>query len=154
MKRNPNCACSVCSKPLYRRPLHIKVGSVYCSSTCTGIAQRKTKTCKICNREYFGFKRTCSRACANTARAGILYTKEGKFNKAYQGRLLKEKVATAQGGVCERCGESNYAILQVHHKQERHLGGNDDLSNLELLCPNCHTTHHLGFSTFHNLKQK
>lgn len=150
MRRNPNCQCKVCCKPIYRRPIHIKTGPVYCSRTCTGTAQRKTKTCKICNKEYFGLKRTCSRACANTARAGILYTREGKFDKAYQGSLLKEKVATACGGICERCSESNYAILQVHHKKERHLGGSDDLTNLELLCPNCHATHHLGISTFHN----
>lgn len=150
MRRNPNCECSVCSKPIYRRPIHIKMGTVYCSRTCTGIAQRKTKTCKICNETYFGFKRTCSRACANKARAGISYTKESKFDKAYQGRLLKEKVATARGGICESCKETNYSILQVHHKKERYLGGSNALYNLELLCPNCHATHHLGISSFHN----
>lgn len=154
MKRIPNCQCKICSTPIYRRPVHINSGAVYCSRKCTGIAQRNAKTCKICNAEFFGLKKTCSRACANKARAGISYTREGKFDKAYRGSLLKEKVAYARGGVCERCRESNYAILQIHHKQERYQGGTDKLSNLEILCPNCHATHHLGFSVFHKQIQK
>lgn len=150
MRRNPNCQCYICAKPIYRRPVHISAGAVYCSRKCSGLGQRKIKVCKICGQRFFGFKRTCSRACANKARAGILYTKERKFDKAYRRKILKDKVATARGGVCERCHESNYAILQVHHKQERYRGGDNTLSNLELLCPNCHTTHHLGFALFHN----
>lgn len=149
MKRIPNTHCRVCAKPIYRRPVHISTGEVYCSKTCTGIDKRKTKTCPICNALYVGYKKTCSRACANKSRAGISYTKEPRYDKAYRGRLLKEKVAGVRGGVCERCSEPNYAILQVHHKKERYRGGSDTLSNLELLCPNCHTTHHLGFSLFH-----
>lgn len=95
---------------------------------------------------------TCSRACANKARTGIIYTKENKFNNAYRGSLLKEKVAKLRGGVCEKCQENNYAILQVHHKKERYRGGTDNVRNLELLCPNCHATHHLGRSLFINKK--
>lgn len=149
MNRIPNCQCKVCHKPMYRRPVHISTGSVYCSRICTGIAQRKIKTCKICGSTYVGYKKTCSRACANKSRAGISYTKEGKFDKAYRGRILKERVANIRGGTCERCQEVNYSILQIHHKKERYRGGSDAISNLELLCPNCHAVHHLGFSLFH-----
>lgn len=148
MKRRPNSSCHVCDKKIYRRPSQITGGKVYCSSKCVGIDQRIEKTCPVCKKKFIGAKKTCSRSCANTARAGIIYTREGRFNKAYQGSLLKEKVATQRGGVCERCGEKNYAILQIHHKKERHQGGTDHLRNLELLCPNCHATHHLGKSLF------
>lgn len=148
MKRIPNCVCKICSKAIYRRPSQITAGNVYCSLTCTGIDQQKKKNCPICKTSYVGAKKTCSRACANKSRTGITYTREGKFDKAYQGSLLKEKVASKRGGVCERCGMDNYAILQVHHKKERHLGGTDHLRNLELLCPNCHTTHHFGKSLY------
>tara|TARA_B100000745_G_scaffold300439_1_gene254406 strand:- start:4211 stop:4561 length:351 start_codon:yes stop_codon:yes gene_type:complete len=113
-----------------------------------GLGQQKKKECKICKGVYVGQKKTCSRTCANKSRTGISYTKEGKFNKAYQGSLLKERLAQKRGGVCERCNMSNYAILQVHHKKERHRGGTDVLSNLELLCPNCHATHHFGKGLF------
>lgn len=152
MKRKPNCTCSICNISIYRRPSQIKNGKVFCSMSCTGVSQQKPKVCKVCNQTYIGAKATCSRSCANTARAGITYTKEGKFDKAYQGRLLKEKVASERGGTCERCRENNYSILQVHHKHERHRGGTDELANLELLCPNCHATHHLGSSLFKKRK--
>ena len=148
MKRNPNCVCKICGTAVYRRPFQISGGNVYCSRQCTGVDQRVNKTCKICGENYIGNKITCSRACANKARTGINYTKENKFNNAYRGALLKEKVALKKGGVCEKCKENNYSILQIHHKKERHRGGTDDIKNLELLCPNCHASHHLGKSLF------
>jgi len=129
---------------MYRRPTQITSGNVYCSLQCCGKGQQIKHICKICAKEYVGNKNTCSHTCANRARCGIQYTKENKFNKAYQGTVLKETVAEERGGVCEHCGENNYAILQIHHKKERYKGGNDSLPNLELLCPNCHATHHLG----------
>ena len=148
MKRNPNCECKVCKKSIYRRPFQVTGGSVYCSRQCTGIDQQKTKVCKICKSPYLGNKVTCSRSCANKARSGIRYTKEGKFDKAYKGKALKEKIAKTRNGICERCCNNNYAILQIHHVTERHKGGTDDLDNLELLCPNCHMTHHHGYALY------
>ena len=152
MKRKPNCSCTICDKQIYRRPSQISNGNVYCSLRCTGKSQQKIKACKVCGKDYIGAKHTCSRSCANTARAGITYTKEGKFDKAYRGALLKAKLATKRGWSCERCDMNNYTILQVHHKKERHKGGSDRISNLELLCPNCHATHHLGKSLFNDSK--
>lgn len=152
MKRRPNTTCSICHSPIYRRPSQISGGEVFCSSKCTGKSQQKPNICPVCKREFLGGKKNCSRGCANKARSGIKYTKEGAYNKAYRGTILKENLATKRGGVCERCGEDNYAILQVHHKVERHKGGTDCLTNLELLCPNCHATHHYGKSLFKNKK--
>lgn len=42
---------------------------------------------------------------------------------------------------CERCGfDRDKAILGVHHKdRDRH---NNELTNLEVLCPNCHSMEH------------
>lgn len=148
MKRNPNCTCKICKRKMYRRPIQIASGNVYCSLQCNGKDQRIEKICKICKQEYVGAKATCSRSCANVSRAGIIYTRENKQNKAYRGALLKEKIAKIRGGVCERCSETNYAILQVHHIKERYKGGADTLKNLELLCPNCHTTHHHGVALY------
>lgn len=146
MNRTPNCICSICKKDIYRRPSQILNGRVFCSLQCSGKSQQKARECPICKSHYIGNKKTCSRTCANKSRAGIKYTKEGLFNKAYQGTLLKEKVAKERGGLCEVCKFNNYAVLQVHHIKERHLGGSNEMSNLKLLCPNCHTTHHLGTS--------
>lgn len=148
MNRKPNCVCSVCGKTIYRRPIQIATGNVFCSLVCCGAKQRVSHTCRICGNEYVGAKRTCSRACANKARSGIKYLGENALNKAKRSNFLREQVARKRGGICERCGEENYAILQVHHKVERYRGGTDTLTNLELLCPNCHARHHLGFDLF------
>lgn len=152
MERKPNCTCVVCRKRIYRRPSQLISGSVYCSSTCCGVHQRQAHLCSVCGIEYFGPKLTCSRACANKTREGSHYTRENTRNKAYLGSVLKETLAKARGGICEHCTEDNYAILQVHHKIERARGGSDALNNLELLCPNCHFTHHLGYCLFKNKK--
>ncbi len=146
--RRPNTKCSICKTKIYRRPIHIQTGNVYCSLKCNGISQRALKICPLCDKRYIGLKRTCSRACANRARKGISYTGENKNNKAYVGTALKKKLAKKRGGICEKCKMTNYTILQTHHKVERANGGTDNMSNLELLCPNCHMTHHLGSNLF------
>jgi len=46
-----------------------------------------------------------------------------------------------KGTVCERCRYSRYEILQVHHKNRDRNDNNID--NLELICPNCHYEEHL-----------
>ncbi len=148
MKRKPNTLCALCKKQIYRRPLEIASGRVYCSLKCCGVSQRNEHVCRMCGTKYIGTKRTCSRACANAARAGIKYTGMNASNRATRSVLLKTKVAQKRGGACERCGEKNYAILQIHHVLERHRGGTDKISNLKLLCPNCHATQHLGTSLF------
>lgn len=152
MVRKANSFCQICKKAIYRRPIEISSGAVYCSRTCCGIGQRTEHTCRICGNRYVGAKKTCSRICANIARAGIKYNGLNASNRATRSALLKNSVARKRGGLCERCAESNFAILQIHHKHERHRGGTDTLSNLELLCPNCHATHHLGTSLFTPVK--
>lgn len=148
MKRRPNTLCKVCGNPIYRRPSQIETGKVFCSSACNGKSQRIMKKCRICGKQYFGDGNTCSRSCSNTSRAGITYDGSRTRDRAHVGTILRNKIASMRGGVCERCGEKNYAILQIHHKHERYRGGKDDPKNLELLCPNCHMTHHLGFVLF------
>ncbi len=146
--RKSNCVCSVCTKAIYRRPSQIAGGAVFCSLQCSAKSQQKYKKCPMCSNVYIGAKKTCSRSCANTSRTGLSYTKDNSLNKAYRGRQLKELLGKRSSGRCERCQHDNYSILQVHHKIERHRGGTDDISNLELLCPNCHACHHLGKSLY------
>ncbi|MDD3531197.1 MAG: HNH endonuclease [Candidatus Pacebacteria bacterium] len=45
-----------------------------------------------------------------------------------------------KGARCERCGYDKKEIINVHHKDWNH--GNNNLDNLELLCPNCHAEEH------------
>ena len=143
-KRNPNTSCIVCYKPIYKRKVEIErnKGRVFCSMACYGLACRKERPCVICGKPILASanKKTCSRACANKHRIGIKY----KLNrpkdkvKSYQG--LKIRLLKQRGKKCERCGYSKYEILQVHHKDKNR--SNNELNNLELICPNCHFEEH------------
>lgn len=55
-------------------------------------------------------------------------------------RAIKLRVFDSRGEKCERCGYNKKEILNVHHKDRNH--DNNDLANLELLCPNCHAEEH------------
>lgn len=67
----------------------------------------------------------------------------GKYKKEYQGWRLKNKLIKAgyKTWKCECCGNTewlnNPIPLNLHHKDGNHT--NNQLDNLELLCPNCHS---------------
>lgn len=77
-------------------------------------------------------------ACKNIAQriGGILAPKHAGSSKHYRTKALR-----ALPHICSRCGfKKRTDILQVHHIDEDHT--NDKISNLEILCPNCHMAHH------------
>ncbi len=141
-ERNPNTKCIVCSKPIYRRPAETMRGRVFCSQTCYGAANRKETPCIVCGIPIQAHlnKKTCSRACANKNRTGIRYKIGSPRDKVKDERALKLRLMASRGTVCERCGYNKKEILNVHHKDRNH--GNNDMGNLELLCPNCHAEEH------------
>lgn len=66
----------------------------------------------------------------------------GRWRGASCVRTVAEMVKGRAGGACENCGYNEYpGILQIHHKDRNRR--NNQLSNLELLCPNCHEVTHL-----------
>lgn len=141
-KRNPNTKCSICGKEIYRRPIEIKRGKVFCSVTCAGIRCRKEKPCIICKKLILAGlnKKTCSRSCANIHRAGIKYKIGRPKDKAKTFRVIKLRLLEEKNS-CARCAYNKYEILQVHHKDRNR--NNNRLENLELICPNCHYEEHL-----------
>lgn len=146
--------CAYCGTEINRKPAALLSGKVYCNRQCQGKATRKnTKICSICGTEFVGHKINCSRACANKARSGIKYTGEQNYNRHSNRNRLKIKLAELNNGVCDNCGNSNYAILQVHHIKARADNGTNDLDNLVLLCPNCHMTQHHGNYTYEDWKR-
>lgn len=143
-KRNPNTACIICNKPIYRRPAGIEknAGRVFCTITCHGISLRKEIPCLVCKKPILtGLnKKTCSRSCANIHRAGIKYKLNRPRDKVFTERALKVRLLQQRGVVCERCGYNKKEILHVHHKDRNRT--NNDMDNLELICPNCHYEEH------------
>ncbi len=146
-KRNPNTKCTVCSKPVYRRPVELTRSNhrAFCSQKCYGISCRRENPCIVCKTPILGglHKKTCSRVCANKHRAGIKYKLGRPRDKAKGCRALKLMLFRHRGEKCERCGYDKVQILQAHHKDRNTK--NNTLNNLELLCPNCHMEeHHLA----------
>jgi len=143
-KRKPNTNCFVCKKAIYRRPSEIEKneGRVYCSVNCYGIACRKEKPCIVCKKLILAGlnKKTCGRSCANIQRAGIKYKIGSPRDKVKSQQALKLRLLKARGTKCERCNYVKYEILQIHHKDRNR--NHNDLSNLELICPNCHYEEH------------
>ena len=143
-KRNPNTKCLICGNPIYRRPAEIKQnhGRVFCSPTCYAISCRKEIPCVICGKLILSGlnKKTCSRSCSNVNRAGIKYKGGSPRDKVKSQRALKVRLLNKRGQKCERCGYSKFEILHVHHKDRDRK--NNELSNLELICPNCHYEEH------------
>lgn len=143
-KRNPNTICIICNKPIYKRPAEIErnAGRVFCTIICYGISLRKEVPCLICKKPILAGlnKKTCSRSCANTHRAGIKYKLNRPRDKVVFERSLKIRLLKIRGTVCERCGYNKKEILHVHHKDRNRT--NNELHNLELICPNCHYEEH------------
>lgn len=156
--RKPNVNCLVCRSPTYRRPsvLHLNSGKAFCSTKCHGIYQQKEKPCLICGTLIISSlnKKTCSRACSNKNRAGIKYKLNfPRKSKVANERGLKLRLIAQRGTKCERCNYLKIEILQVHHKDRDR--NNNDLENLELICPNCHfEEHYFHKSWMRELKTK
>ena len=143
-KRNPNTECIVCGKSVYKRPVEIKrnKGRVFCSMACYGVSCRRERPCIVCGKLILARfnKKTCSRSCANKHRVNIKYKLSQPRSKVKYQRGLKMRLLQERGRVCGLCGYSKFEILQIHHKDRNRQ--NNDLTNLELICPNCHFEEH------------
>jgi hypothetical protein len=141
-KRIPNATCLICKKEIYRRPVEIARGRVFCSQECYGLSNRNETPCVVCRTPILAsaHKKTCSRTCANKHRTGILYKRGSPHDKVKDQRSIKLRVFVDRQGKCERCSYDKKQILNVHHKDRNR--DHNDLSNLELLCPNCHAEEH------------
>jgi len=71
---------------------------------------------------------------------GINYKRGRLHDKVVSQRAIKIRLIKARGNRCEKCGYDKIEILQVHHKDKNK--NNNNLDNLELICPNCHFEKH------------
>ena len=143
--RHPNTQCLVCQKPCYKKKYYINKnidGHVFCSQACYGKFIRKEKPCIVCDTPIMAHfnKKTCSRACSNKSRVGIKYRQGRRKDKVVHASQIKKRLLEERGGLCERCGFSLTEILIIHHKDRNR--NNNDLQNLEFICPNCHAQEH------------
>ena len=57
-------------------------------------------------------------------------------------RRLRRRVLTRDRHQCQDCKRQGLQRLNVHHVLPLSKGGDDDLDNLAVLCPDCHLTRH------------
>lgn len=100
------------------------------------------KICPVCKDTFYGKdydiknQITCSVGCANT------YFRSYKDNPNYtDGSSSYRKLALSKlEAKCVSCGFENLGALEVHHIDKDR--SNNKLSNLEVLCANCHKLKH------------
>ncbi len=111
---DPNLTCALCGEEFYRAPRlqRSRHGFYFCSRSCKDKAQKIGGIKEIMPDHYDNHK--------STYRAFALREKENK---------------------CERCNYDKIkGILEVHHRDRNR--SNNELENLEILCPNCHMEEH------------
>lgn len=132
--------CGFCEKEYITRVEHSK----YCSPKCrdrmrpnrqpTWNHLKKPIYCEFCREEFYikndksNKGRFCSRQCS-----GMFLIATGELNYVTKAFIFYENK-------CNRCGIDDDRVLCVHHID--HNRKNNDLSNLEIVCANCHHKHH------------
>lgn len=116
----------------------------YCSQECYHTKKRKPRisvNCVVCGsnieRTACHLHKSGKNVCGPICR-GALKRKVRPKNSGYARKWVQ-----ARGGAkeCERCKFSDHPeILVVHHKDRNR--GNNNPSNFEILCPNCHAIEH------------
>jgi hypothetical protein len=107
----------------------------YCSGSCGALDRMRevyTRICPICKKQYITTRsdkrKTCSKECGR------------KHQNRPKSALSLIKTESLTG--CSLCGYSKYInILERHHIDRDR--GNNNLSNILILCPNCHAEVHL-----------
>ena len=143
--------CLRCGWP-FLAPKH--AGRKYCSTECFNLSDRTrvTVSCDLCKKEFkkrpssfvnskHGFY-FCSRACKDKAQR--LESNFPEIHPPHYGNgegSYREIAKRNYPLKCNRCGyDEHIGILKVHHKDRSHA--NNDPTNLEILCPNCHDLEH------------
>ena len=130
------------------------VARKYCSSTCARVKNRGkiSVICANCstvfNKKISSLKNSksglffCSRACKDNAQRMGNYSEILRPKHYKDGRYSYRNIAFRyHPKICNRCGYCEYpGILKVHHKDRNRK--NNDFTNLEVLCPNCHDLEH------------
>lgn len=146
--RKANTVCCCCKIPCYVRPGQMKVQRLwFCSRKChtTHVKSSLLATCRYCGDSFARGSikaQYCSRACSNKGRKGMVYDGSLKACKYTASVLRRVAVINAYGEFCAICGtppewRGKFLQLQVDHIDGDRTRNN--LVNLRLLCPNCHT---------------
>ena len=132
--------CLSCSCEISYEKRQNKFCSQSCSATYNNLKKnKKVSICLNCDAELYGKKRTyCSLKCQQGAQR-----KQRVENKTASHNVVRNYLISINGAKCMDCGwcEVNPYSNKVPIELE-HIDGdssNNELENLKLLCPNCHS---------------
>ena len=113
----PNCECAFCHTSFYRNPSTLKnskSGLTFCSRRCKDQAQRLDSNFPEIQPDHYG---------------------QGDRINVYRHIAFRNYPP-----VCAECGIEDLRVLVVHHKDGNRR--NNVVSNLKILCSNCHQIEH------------
>lgn len=153
--------CLNCGENFFTYKKYINRGhGKYCSIKCSSLYTNKNKIkkehnykCHVCDTSFYRSKskansksgyRFCSRKCKEYAQSlnglNLKAIQPTHFGKA---KIIDYRFI-AFSLLDNKCNKCNYdkciGILHVHHKDRNRE--NNDISNLEILCPTCHEEEH------------
>lgn len=155
--------CLNCGQEAYIENKEIRRGNgKFCSRKCSGehhskniVAPEPNVKCAFCHEAFYlcDSKRAASKSgfyfCCREHKdaaqriGGIREIMPPHYGETLQNyRTIIFKIA-GKPRICERCGYDKHdAAIVVHHKDRNR--DNNDISNLEVLCANCHAIEHWG----------
>lgn len=152
--------CKNCNIKFLRATRLIRdINNSYCSRKCKGLSSRNRiqLKCAFCNISFerplsklAGSKSGmyfCSRSCKDIGQKlenniKEIWPKHYGTSKSSNSKAYRSLAFSTYEHKCNRCGISkeDFPYLEVHHIDRNR--DNNNIDNLEILCPNCHTKEH------------
>lgn len=136
--------CPQCGKEFVYLYWYTK--QAFCSRSCANKSRANDlPSCEICGKPVKRYnRRFCSRECkVEWYQGNEVYNYLGGRARHHYASTYWLKIAEQvreRDKVCQRCGKPPVEgrKLHVHHIEPWRISQNDDLSNLQALCPSCH----------------
>lgn len=144
------CQCFLCGKSFERRAKNIGT-NVFCSHSCLATFYNKKRTtikqCSNCKKDFHPYRKSmkyCSVSCKSheTKQAILEKIENGTYEFSWP-KPYREYLILKYGATCMICGwdkinpKTKKCPIQLDHIDGQ--SSNNNLQNLRLLCPNCHS---------------